>query len=126
MKNLLFSFQGRVNRAKFWLVAVAMIVVEMVVFGLTGGAALMSGDPQAAMSSAGGVVGIVWLILFIVVFWISLAMAVKRYHDRNKSGWWILIVLVPAIGSLWYLIECGFLKGTTGPNDYGPDPLVAA
>ena len=122
MQSLLFSFQGRVNRAKFWLVAVGMIVVEAVVFGATGGAALMSGDPAAALSSL-GVVGVVWAVLFIVVFWISLAVAVKRYHDRNKSGWWVLIILVPAIGSLWYLIECGFLKGTTGPNAYGADPL---
>jgi uncharacterized membrane protein YhaH (DUF805 family) len=51
---------------------------------------------------------------------------VKRYHDRNKSGWWILIVFVPVIGGLWYFIECGFLRGTPGPNTYGPDPLAAA
>jgi uncharacterized membrane protein YhaH (DUF805 family) len=37
----------------------------------------------------------------------------------------VLIALVPVIGGLWYLIECGFLKGTTGPNNYGPDPLSA-
>ena len=37
----------------------------------------------------------------------------------------MLIILVPVIGSLWYLIECGFLNGTTGPNTYGPDPLTA-
>ncbi len=49
----------------------------------------------------------------------------KRYHDRNKSGWWVLIVFVPVIGGLWYLIECGFLRGTPGPNNYGPDPLAA-
>jgi uncharacterized membrane protein YhaH (DUF805 family) len=36
-----------------------------------------------------------------------------------------LSVFVPVIGGLWYLIECGFLRGTPGPNAYGPDPLAA-
>ena len=66
------------------------------------------------------------MVLFgILVTWISIAVGIKRFHDRNKSGVWILIIFVPLIGSLWYLIECGFLKGTTGPNNYGPDPLGA-
>ena len=55
----------------------------------------------------------------------QVAIGVKRLHDRNKTGWWMLIILLPVIGGLWYLIECGFLKGTTGPNTYGPDPLTA-
>jgi len=49
---------------------------------------------------------------------------VKRYHDRDKSGWWVLIIFLPVIGALWYLIECGFLRGTDGNNAYGPDPLA--
>ena len=86
---------------------------------------MLSGD-RSAMASSVGAIGIVWLLLFVVVFWIALAINVKRYHDRNKSGWWVLILLVPAIGSLWNLIECGFLSGTAGPNNYGPDPLASA
>lgn len=125
MTNLLFSFQGRINRAKFWLIAVGIFVVEMIVFAALGGSAAMSDDPQKAMASIGPVAGLVLLVVFVVAFWISLAAGVKRFHDRNKSGWWMLIVLVPGIGGLWYLIECGFLKGTTGPNTYGPDPLMA-
>jgi uncharacterized membrane protein YhaH (DUF805 family) len=66
------------------------------------------------------------LVLLIALIWISLALQVKRWHDRDKSGWWGLIQLVPAIGPIWFLIECGFRKGTTGANQYGPDPLLAA
>jgi hypothetical protein len=79
-----------------------------------------------------------------------LAVATKRLHDRDKSAWWLLLFyLVPAIlqtiayytGAvevrlilglaclfiiIWYLIELGFLRGTTGPNRYGPDPLQTA
>jgi uncharacterized membrane protein YhaH (DUF805 family) len=127
MINLLFSFQGRINRAKFWLVHLGIFVVEAIVLSLMGGtAAIISGNYEQIIVVSGGATGAVWTIVGVLAFWISLALEVKRWHDRNKSGWWMLIILVPVIGSLWYLIECGFLKGTTGPNTYGPDPLAAA
>jgi uncharacterized membrane protein YhaH (DUF805 family) len=72
------------------------------------------------------IVGIISLIIYVAMIWPSVALGVKRFHDRNKSGWWVLISLVPVIGGLWYLIECGFLEGTKGPNQFGPDPLPAA
>ena len=125
MQNLLFSFNGRVNRAKFWLVGIAVGVAEAIAFGII--TALFGGgmDPSTGMPQFSAVGGILMLIVFIAVFWISLAIGVKRWHDRNKSGWWILIIFVPLVGGLWYLIECGFLKGTTGANQYGADPLAA-
>ena len=75
----------------------------------------------ALLQIAGGVI----FVMVVLATWIHIAVAVKRYHDRNKSGWWVLIVFLPVIGGLWYLIECGFLRGTPGPNTYGPDPLAA-
>ena len=125
MKSLLFGFEGRANRATFWLVNVGLIVVEAIVFGVAGGASMMSEDPSEAMASM-GVMGIVCLLVLVVLFWVGLAVAVKRWHDRGKSGWWVLIAFVPVIGGLWYIIECGFLKGTTGANAYGADPLATA
>jgi uncharacterized membrane protein YhaH (DUF805 family) len=124
MQSLLFSFQGRVNRAKFWLVHLAMWLVTAVVFGSIFGGAAMTSDPAAAFESVGMVPGLVLAVVYVLMVWIGLAIGVKRWHDRNKSGWWILISLVPVIGGLWYLIECGFLRGTVGPNTYGPDPLA--
>ena len=126
MADLLFGFQGRANRAKFWLVALAILVVEVILFGAIFGGAAMSGDPERMAAAMGPVASIVVFIFVVVATWISIAVAVKRYHDRNKSGWWVLIVFVPIFGGLWYLIECGFLRGTAGPNNYGPDPLAAA
>jgi uncharacterized membrane protein YhaH (DUF805 family) len=123
MQSLLFSFQGRINRAKFWLVHIAMWVVVAIVFSVILGSAAMSPDPQVALQSVGAVGGIILLVVYILALWIGLAIAAKRWHDRNKSAWWILIVFVPVVGGLWYLIECGFLKGTTGPNKFGADPL---
>ncbi len=122
MKSLLFSFEGRVNRTKFWLVNLGVIVIEAILFGAAGGGAMMVTDPTAAASPV-GTMGIVALLLCIPLVWVALAIAVKRWHDRNKTGWWILISFVPVIGALWYLIECGFLPGTAGPNKYGADPL---
>jgi hypothetical protein len=54
--------------------------------------------------------------------WICLAVMAKRYHDRGKSAWWILIFLIPIVGGIWQWIELGLLRGDEGSNDYGPDP----
>lgn len=54
----------------------------------------------------------------IIGSWISISAAVRRYHDQNKTGWWLLIVLVPYIGQLWQTIELGFFSGTPSGNDY--------
>jgi len=125
MKDLLFGVHGRVNRAKFWLVALGIFVLEVIIFAVLGGTTAMSTDPQQALANIGPVAGIVLFVFGVVALWISIAVAIKRYHDRDKSGWWVLIVFVPIIGGLWYLIECGFLRGTPGPKNYGPDPLGA-
>jgi len=53
------------------------------------------------------------------------ALSVKRWQDRNKSGLWIFISFIPVIGPIWMLVENGFLRGTSGNNKYGPDPLAS-
>lgn len=123
MTNLLFGFRGRITRAKFWLVAFGIFVVELILFAALGGNVAVLLNPQEALPAISPIGGIGILVLGVVVTWISLAVAVKRYHDRDKSGWWVLIIFVPVIGGLWYLIECGFLRGSEGHNNYGPDPL---
>lgn len=127
MQNL-FSFDGRLNRAKFWLILIvtdiAMFVLLGILVAVTGGSMTMGADGSMP-AMGGGVVGnLIALVIVLAAVWIGLAVGVKRYHDRGKSGWWVLIALVPVIGSLWYLIECGFLRGTIGPNAYGPDPVA--
>ena len=61
-------------------------------------------------------IGVMW---FIFQIYPTLAIHVKRWHDRNKSGWWCLIGLVPLIGSLWIIVELGFCKGSKNKNTYG-------
>lgn len=134
-KHLLFSFEGRVNRAKYWLVALVTIGLSIAIAFLLIAVALNS---IAGFS--------VLALLILIPTYVGVVVGVKRLHDRNKSGWWLLLYyLVPGILtgiagdsyegtnlalnvvghaiSLWALIDLGFLRGTAGPNDYGPDPL---
>lgn len=109
--HLLFAFDGRINRAKFWLVwGISWITSVIIVTAVL------------AMDSTFG--WIIATVFYIGLIWVGLAAAIKRWHDRDKSGWWVLIGLIPIIGFWWVLIECGFLEGTQGPNQYGPDPLM--
>lgn len=120
----LFSFEGRASRSKFWLVFLLSVFVSFVVvlFTLLATPALMIMgyfSPKVA-----SVVSILLYVFMIPMWWISIATSVKRFHDRNKSGWWYLIVLIPILGGLWLIIENGFLSGTAGMNNFGNDPLL--
>ena len=68
-----------------------------------------------------GIPGILLALYSCVTFIPNLAVAVRRLHDQDKSGWWILIGFVPLIGGIWLLILY-FIDGTPGPNRFGPDP----
>jgi uncharacterized membrane protein YhaH (DUF805 family) len=70
-------------------------------------------NPELSMGLFSGIFALLTLIPIIIVY-------IKRFHDRDKSGWWVLIGLIPVIGAIWLLIELGFLKGTPGPNRFGP------
>ena len=69
-------------------------------------------------------VGILGLIVALAAIYPAIALYAKRWHDRDKSGWWTLIVLVPIVGPIWILVELGILEGTRGDNRFGPDPLA--
>ena len=125
--KLLFSFDGRTGRKGFWIVMVLLIVVGIILnivaiapMVAAAQTAIATGDQTAAMPSMP-----VWVwILFIPMIWISLAVQAKRWHDQDKSAWWILINLIPGIGGLIALIMCGFIAGTPGPNRFGDVPAM--
>ena len=110
LKRYLFSFRGRATRLEYWMYNVALICVSFIL----GFIFIALGD------EVGGIVLVVFYLFFI---WSLIAIQVKRWQDRDKSGWWILINLVPIIGSIWALIDNGFLRGTEGMNRFGEDPL---
>jgi uncharacterized membrane protein YhaH (DUF805 family) len=120
----IFSFDGRVGRKTYWLWSFLIFAVLFVAIMIVGGAVSLTADPTTNEVSDGGVAlaGTTFFIAYIVATVASLSTQVKRWHDRGKSGWWALIGFVPYVGSLWVLVECGFLAGTPGPNQYGQQP----
>ncbi|MBL8894333.1 MAG: DUF805 domain-containing protein [Rhizobiales bacterium] len=123
---LLTSFEGRINRAKWWLGLVILVIVQWIVWyivAMTMGIDMMAANDPAQMEEMMMGLGIPILIISLIFLYPSLALYTKRWHDRGKSGWWTLIILIPLIGGIWALIELGILRGTIGPNQYGPDPL---
>jgi len=125
-KYLLTSFEGRINRKPYWLAALAVGVVFMVLFYLIG-ALFGTFTPTDAPGNYGmqfSPIGWVLIgIVYIAVIWFGLALAIKRLHDRNRSGWFYLLMLVPLV-NIWIAIEILFLRGTEGPNRFGQDPLT--
>lgn len=133
--TLLFSYQGRINRAKYWLAVLCYFIATLV-----------------AMAVA-FFIPIIGLILAVVIYIAMLVsgifVGIKRLHDRDKSGWWLLLFyVVPGVLSgagqasgsqsiamvaglislaitIWMIVELGCLRGTVGGNQYGPDPLPA-
>jgi uncharacterized membrane protein YhaH (DUF805 family) len=61
-------------------------------------------------------------MLGFLALWPTLALLLKRLRDRDHSGWYALIFLIPIVGPIWLLIEMWFMPGTDGPNRFGPDP----
>jgi uncharacterized membrane protein YhaH (DUF805 family) len=150
LSDFLFSPRGRVNRGKYWLFVVVSIAILIVLIAAV--SVVWAGrihDPGGTLgfpSEALFVVGVVYLILLVI----GIFVGIKRLHDRDKSGWWLLVFyLVPmvlswtsailshngigavfALGSLaisiWAFVELGCLRGTVGPNRYGEDPLAPA
>ncbi|HEX5262965.1 MAG TPA: DUF805 domain-containing protein [Phenylobacterium sp.] len=110
------TFTGRARRTEYWLFWLFTFVVEMVVGGLTG--SFSHGIEYMTTVSFGLMLYLVVALALIVP---SLAVAVRRLHDTNRSGWWVLIGLLPVLGALVLLVFM-VLPGTVGANSYGEDP----
>src|SRR6476620_154707 len=92
------DFSGRSRRKEYWSFALLIIAISIVlslVFGL--GSVLT--DPSSAMAAGGFGLGLIVLLLFgLAIFIPSLAVQVRRFHDQDKSGWFVLINLIPYLG----------------------------
>lgn len=120
----LFSINGRINRLQWWLGGLVTPLIWLAAFVIIGesiGKDVASTPPGRQLLAHAALLG-----AFFVSLWINFCLAVKRFHDRGKSGWWYLIILVPFIGTIWMLIELGLLAGDYGTNEYGPEPGSAS
>jgi len=118
------DFSGRSRRKEYWMFALGIFLIAVIPVTLLYIVAL-----AAAFGSAGGAGGgILVTLLSLVILLLSLALIVpaiavqvRRFHDQDKSGWFVLINFVPYVGGLVVLVfMC--LEGTRGPNRFGPDP----
>ncbi|HZU63923.1 MAG TPA: DUF805 domain-containing protein [Novosphingobium sp.] len=117
-----FDFSGRSRRREFWLFSLFCMCVNLAIdFGLGGPYATLTGYSAMVGTHPGflaqGLTGLFGLFSFIP----SWAVAVRRLHDIDRSGWWLLLVLLPVLG--WFvLLVFNCLDGTAGRNSYGFDP----
>ena len=111
------DFKGRARRKEYWLWVLFLIVAWFVLMYLD--AALGLGGTATGYAEGGSVGfnmtgGVLTMIFWLATLIPSIAVAVRRVHDQDKSGWFILIP--------FYNIVLMFIEGTKGPNRYGPDP----
>ena len=111
IRNHYIDFKGRSTRRQFW-----MFVLFYVVFAM--GALLVE---RSLGLGYGAGPGPLYSIFTLGVFLPSVGIAVRRLHDTGKSGWFVLLFLIPIIGNLVVLILCA-LRGEEGDNQWGPDP----
>lgn len=112
--SLFFDWRGRIGRAAYWLSSIPIGII-----GITAVVAVMVDLEDGSVRP---LTAAVVTLLLIGVFYCSLCIQVKRWHDRDKSAIWLLMNFLPYVGSLWVFIECGFLRGTDGPNRFDLDP----
>ncbi len=108
LQFLFMTSDGRINRQRWWIGVGILFGVSLIATALFGNQGLI---PFA--------IGILLLIAGIMLH-------IKRCHDRDKSGWWCLLLAIPFVNVIWAIIDLGILEGTRGENRFGPDPLASA
>lgn len=109
LKNYV-GFSGRARRTEFWMFALISFVVATVL---------------TIVENLVGVPGTLSSLYNLAVLLPSLAVAMRRLHDTGRSGFWLLLIFIPVLGWLVLLIFY-ILEGTSGDNEYGPDPKAVA
>ena len=131
------EFTGRSRRKEYWMFVLFNVIVigilAVIVFGVAGAGRAIemdaaAGDDLSVYRGLFGGAGLLIVIYWLAVLIPSIAVGVRRLHDRNMSGWWylgfIVLGMIPVVGfiaSIAFLVVMA-LPGTEGPNQYGPDP----
>lgn len=110
LKNKYALFSGRASRQEFWMFALINFLIAIAIGVVEG------------IIGTGGIVGLIYNLAILVP---SIAVGVRRMHDTNRSGWWLLINLIPLIGFIIYIVFA-VQDSDAGDNSYGANPKVAA
>ena len=106
-------FSGRARRKEYWFFILWFLIISI---GL--------GIIDAMVGLHIGRAGLLQSLYSLALLIPSLAVAVRRLHDTGRTGWWLLIGLIPVIGAIVLLVFL-FLDGQPGQNEYGPSPKAA-
>jgi len=104
----LFSFSGRASRGEWWVLN--LVVGLPVWIGY-------KGTPRGY--EAGFLEFALLAAIVVAATWLLAAVSVRRLHDRNMKWTYFLLSFIPAAGTGWLTVECGFLPGTAGSNEFG-------
>ena len=106
------DFNGRARRKEYWMFTLFSIIFYIV-------AMILDNIVGTAIDGVG--YGLFYILYALAILIPSLAVSVRRLHDVGKSGWMILISLIPLIGAIWLLVLM-VTDSNPGENEYGPNP----
>jgi len=106
------NFKGRARRSEYWYFALGNLIL-FIIAAVIDNVAGINFDPIPY--------GPIYLLVGLATFIPSLAVLVRRLHDVGKSGWFLLLNLIPVV-SLYLVYLVYIKKGDVGDNQYGPDP----
>ena len=109
----LLKFDGRIRRMGWWIAGIAVGFVSSFVDSVI--------DADNSI-----IITLVFFVIAIIIWMIGLSLSVRRWHDLNKSGWWVLVMLIPILGWIYSIVMLGFMPGDQGSNNYGPPPNEGA
>ena len=112
------NFSGRAQRSAYWWWVLFQVGVGLAIALIEGGGSFSRGAGSMQFAVVGGTFSMIWSLINLLP---GLAVAVRRLHDLDKSGWWLLIGLIPLVGAIILLVWfCS--RGTSGANRFGADP----
>jgi uncharacterized membrane protein YhaH (DUF805 family) len=118
------DFSGRARRTEYWMFTLFNLIIAVVLGfvdrALGFGSFTGSASGGVAFSASLGLLGGLYSLAVLLP---SLAVGVRRLHDTDRSGWWLLIGLIPLIGGIVLLVFF-VIEGTRGPNRFGADPKL--
>ena len=114
--NQYSDFNGRARRKEYWMFVLVNFIISLATVGIDN--ALGLSFNYTGNVSGSGVFNLLYNLLILIP---SLAVAVRRLHDVGKSGWMLLIGLIPLVGAIWLLILL-LRDSEAGENKYGPNP----
>lgn len=118
-----FDFKGRSCRSEFWWSTLGLYLIMMGVIFIGCFIIFLFRIVSADVGETVAKILILPLLIFSLLYsYAGILMSIRRLHDRNMRGWWYLMLLIPYVGAI-VLLVLFCLKGTTGPNRFGPDPL---